>query len=151
MKELIFEQFLPISLREAWAFFASPLNLNLITPEKLKFRMISQLPEKMEKGLIIRYTIRPMINLPVNWVTKISAFEEEIMFADTQIKGPYKTWIHEHHFTAVENGVMMKDILKYDVGYGLLGKLASILWVDKQVREIFTYRKQKLEHLFALK
>ena len=73
------------------------------------------------------------------------------MFADTQIKGPYKTWIHEHHFTAVENGVMMKDILKYDVGYGLLGKLASILWVDKQVREIFTYRKQKLEHLFPLK
>lgn len=149
MKTINFEQFIPISLDEAWEFFSSPSNLNLITPEKLHFTTLSEVPKHMYQGLIIRYRIRPMMNIPMIWVTEITSIKDKEYFVDEQTKGPYKLWRHEHHFRAVDNGVMMTDSLTYDIGLSLLGKLAGILWVDRQVEEIFTYRRLKLIELFG--
>ena len=36
-------------------------------------------------------------------------------FVDEQRKGPYNIWHHEHHFKAVEGGVLMTDLLHYDI------------------------------------
>ncbi|MBK9983092.1 MAG: SRPBCC family protein [Saprospiraceae bacterium] len=151
MKTINFEQFIPISLDKAWEFFASPSNLNLITPEKLHFTTLSEVPKQMYQGLIIKYRIRPMMNIPMIWVTEITSIKDKEYFVDEQTKGPYKLWRHEHRFRAVDNGVMMTDILTYDIGLSLLGRLAGILWVDQQVEEIFTYRSKKLEVLFGHK
>ena len=149
MKQLQFEQFLPITIDEAWAFFSNPANLNLITPDKLQFKTLTDLPELMTEGLIIRYKINPMLSIPLNWTTRINSMKKNVMFVDEQIKGPYKTWLHEHHFQEVENGVMMTDKLTYDIGYSFLGDFIGWLWVDKQVREIFRYRQIKLNEIFA--
>jgi|WetSurMetagenome_2_1015567.scaffolds.fasta_scaffold32282_2 ligand-binding SRPBCC domain-containing protein len=148
MKQLEFEQFLPISIEEAWHFFSSPANLNLITPPELKFHILDQLPEEVYKGLIIRYRIQPMLSIPMKWVTEITAVEKNNFFIDEQIQGPYKVWHHEHHFKEVEGGVMMMDKLKYDIGWGFLGSMAGRLWVDKQVQNIFVFRQLKLKELF---
>jgi ligand-binding SRPBCC domain-containing protein len=92
-----------------------------------------------------------MMNIPMIWVTEITSIKEKEYFVDEQTKGPYKLWRHEHRFRAVDNGVMMTDILTYDIGLSILGKLAGILWVDRQVKEIFTYRSKKLDMLFGHK
>lgn len=149
MKQLVFEQFLPVTLEEAWKFFSSPANLNLITPDKLHFKMISEVPAKVHRDLIIKYTIRPMINIPLRWTTRISKVEEGVVFVDEQIEGPYKKWIHEHHFEERDGGVLMTDKLSYDIGWSFLGRLAGWLWVDGQVKEIFRYRMKKLEDIFG--
>jgi ligand-binding SRPBCC domain-containing protein len=151
MKTINFEQFIPISLDKAWEFFSSPSNLNLITPEKLHFTTLSEVPKQMYQGLTIKYRIRPMLNIPMIWVTEITSIKDKEYFVDEQIKGPYKLWRHEHRFRAIENGVMMTDILTYDIGLSVIGKLAGLLWVDRQVEEIFTYRSKKLEVLFGHK
>ena len=151
MNTLIKEQFLPISLEEAWAFFSNPGNLNEITPPELEFRITSEIPAKAYPGLIITYRIKPMLNIPVTWVTEITHVQEPYYFVDNQIKGPYRTWHHEHHFRAVEGGVMMKDILYYDIGMSVLGWLAGILFVHNKVKAIFDYREEVLEKYFANK
>jgi ligand-binding SRPBCC domain-containing protein len=148
MQRVEFEQFLPISLEEAWHFFSSPANLNRITPPHLKFRVLDNLPDEMHKGLIIHYSIQPMLSIPMKWITEITAFEKNKFFIDEQIKGPYKVWHHEHHFKSVEGGVLMIDKLTYDIGMGFLGRLAGRLWVDQQVRNIFSYRRSKLHEMF---
>ncbi len=150
MKQLEFEQFLPIPMEEAWPFFSSPGNLNLITPPNLKFEILDHLPDEVYAGLLIHYRIRPMLNIPMKWVTEITAVVKNQFFIDEQIKGPYKTWHHEHHFRAVEGGVLMTDKLTYDIGWGLLGRVAGRLWVDKQVQNIFTFREKKLMELFSI-
>ena len=148
MKTLRFTQTLPISLQEAWSFFASPVNLNLITPPQLQFKIQSEVPERMHKDLIIRYRIQPMMKIPMQWVTRISDIEDHVFFIDEQIKGPYKVWRHEHRFEEAEGGVLMTDTLTYDIGMGPIGWLAGKLWVDRQVEQIFAYRRGKLEQLF---
>jgi ligand-binding SRPBCC domain-containing protein len=140
-----------MTLEEAWSFFSSPANLNKITPDDLDFRIIGSLPDRMYQGMLIRYKIKPMLNIPVDWVTEITMIEDKSFFIDEQRKGPYKIWHHEHHFKAVDEGVLMTDKLYYDIGMGFLGRIAGRVWVDKQVEKIFTFRKKKLTELFAVK
>ena len=148
MKQLVFKQFLSITLEDAWAFFSNPNNLNLITPDKMHFRTISEVPDVMHEGLLIRYKIRPMMLIPMTWVTEIGTVRHQISFTDRQLKGPYKTWIHEHQFEEKDNGVLMTDRLTYDIGMGFIGKLAGYFWVDRKVAEIFEFRRKKLQELF---
>ncbi len=149
MTELIQEQFLPISLDKAWEFFATPKNLNEVTPNNLVFEFISKLPNQMYEGLIISYKIKPMLNIPVKWFTEITHIKEKLYFVDEQRKGPYHIWHHEHHFKEVDGGVLMTDILHYDIGMSFLGTIAGYLFVHKKVREIFDYRFNALEKYFS--
>jgi ligand-binding SRPBCC domain-containing protein len=150
MKQLIQKQLLPISLDEAWDFFATPKNLNEVTPPDLVFKILSDVPDKMYEGLIISYKIQPMLKISLSWHTEITHIKERQFFVDEQRLGPYQIWHHEHHFEAVDGGVMMTDIfLHYHVGMGPLGWLASKLFVDKKVEQIFQFRYQRLAEYFA--
>lgn len=148
MHTLIRKQILSISLEKAWSFFATPANLNEVTPKELDFKILSDLPDKMYEGLIIQYDIKPMLNIPVRWVTEITHISEFKYFVDEQRKGPYKTWHHEHHFEEVEGGVLMTDILHYDIGKSVFGWIAGKLFVHQKVGEIFDYRYKALEAYF---
>lgn len=148
MKKLKHEQLLPITIKEAWDFFATPANLDQVTPPGLTFEITSDVPPKMYEGLIITYRIKPMFNIPVNWCTEITHIREYEFFVDEQRLGPYNIWHHEHHFKPVEGGVMMTDILHYHIGKSVLGWLAGKLFVHRKVNEIFTYRHEVLEKRF---
>ena len=143
------EQFLPISLDQAWDFFATPKNLNEVTPDDMVFEITSVLPDKMYEGLMITYRIKPMMNITVNWCTEITHIKEKEFFVDDQRKGPYDIWHHEHHFRAVEGGVLMTDILHYDIGKSIFGWIAGKMFVHRKVRQIFDYRYKALEKYFG--
>ncbi len=151
MKSLRQEQFLPISINEAWEFFSSPKNLNRVTPKELYFEITSEVPDKMYEGLIISYKIKPMLNIKVSWYTEITHIKHLEYFIDEQRKGPYKIWHHEHHFKEVEGGIIMTDLLYYDIGKSIFGWIAGKLFVNKKVKEIFDYRYQVLEQYFEKK
>ena len=125
MEVLKQEQFLPISIQQAWKFFATPRNLNEITPADMTFEITSPLPDKMYEGLIITYRIKPLLNIAVDWVTEITHIREMEFFIDEQRSGPYKIWHHEHHFKAVDGGVIMTDLLYYDIGKSIFGWIAG--------------------------
>jgi ligand-binding SRPBCC domain-containing protein len=148
MHTLTRKQFLPITPDEAWDFFATPKNLNEVTPKELDFKILGDIPEVMYEGLIIQYYVKPMLNIPVHWVTEITHIKDKKYFVDEQRKGPYKTWHHEHHFEEVTGGVMMTDILHYDVGKWIFGWIAGKLFVHKKVQEIFDFRYKALEAYF---
>ena len=139
-------QRLPISLEEAWGFFSDPRNLREITPRWLGFQVRTpDLPAHMYPGLIIEYTVRPFLNIPVTWVTEITHIDEGRLFVDEQRRGPYAMWHHEHHFAPVEGGVEVRDIVSYAVPGGPLGDVVNALTVRERVRGIFRHRKGVLE------
>ncbi len=144
------EQRLPIPLETAWAFFSSPKNLRLITPDWLDFHITNDIPETMYPGALITYTVRPMLGLPVDWVTEITHMDAPHFFVDEQRFGPYRMWHHQHHFVAIEGGVAMTDTVDYVLPFGPLGTLLHALTVRKRVAAIFAYRRQALvEHFGA--
>jgi ligand-binding SRPBCC domain-containing protein len=144
------KQVLPMSLQEAWDFFSSPANLKEITPDHLGFKITSKYHgEKMYPGQIISYIVKPVLGIPLEWVTEISHVEEGKFFVDEQRFGPYSFWHHQHFFREVNGGVEMTDIVHYKVPLGILGDIANAIFVKHQLKQIFDFRYQKLEQVFG--
>lgn len=148
MYQLKREQFVKASLEECWNFFSSPKNLKVITPDYMGFNVKTEIPEKMYEGLMIGYTVKPLLNIPMEWITEIKHVQDQKFFVDEQRKGPYKIWHHEHHFEEVEGGVKMLDIVTYELPLGFLGKIAHPILVKNKLNEIFDYRVKKVNEIF---
>jgi ligand-binding SRPBCC domain-containing protein len=145
-------QILPISLENAWDFFSNPANLKEITPAYMGFQVTSD-PEFSQRptyaGQIITYTVKPVLGIPLFWMTEITHVEDRKFFVDEQRVGPYAIWHHQHHFKSVPGGVEMTDLVHYKVPLGILGDLANLLFVRSQLEGIFNYRWNKLEEVFG--
>ncbi|MBK6904264.1 MAG: SRPBCC family protein [Saprospirales bacterium] len=149
MHQLKRTQRLPIDLQTAWDFFSSPRNLSVITPPEMGFELRSELPEKMYPGLFITYTVRPLLGIPLTWVTEITHIREGEYFVDEQRVGPYRIWHHQHFFKEIPSGVEMTDIVDYQLPLGFLGKLAHPILVKSRLQDIFAFRHNKLIELFG--
>jgi ligand-binding SRPBCC domain-containing protein len=143
-------QKIPISLEAAWDFFSSPANLKKITPDNLGFNIISKHHgNKVYAGQIIEYTVKPVLGIPLYWMTEITHMENKKYFVDEQRYGPYSIWHHQHHFKAVEGGVEMTDIVHYKLPFWFLGDIANSLFVKNQLKNIFDFRYQIVEQRFG--
>ncbi|MCZ2394899.1 MAG: SRPBCC family protein [Chitinophagales bacterium] len=147
--ELYREQQLNCDLQTTWDFFSSPMNLPKITPKDMAFNVLSeQKTNKIFEGMIIDYTVSPLLGIPLKWKTRITSVIPNKSFTDFQEKGPYKLWNHHHEFIPNEKGVLMIDKVDYELPFGLLGNIAHALFVKKKLEKIFNYRFQILENLF---
>ena len=132
--------------REAiFPFFADAFNLESITPPWLRFEVVSERPIEMRVGATIDYRLR-IHGAPIRWRTRIAAWEPPYRFVDEQIRGPYRLWRHEHLFTAQGDRTLAVDRVDYaPIG----GALTHALFVKRDVRRIFEYRRRRLEELFG--
>ncbi|HEX8875944.1 MAG TPA: SRPBCC family protein [Phycisphaerales bacterium] len=149
---------LPRTLNEVFPFFASPENLEAITPPWLNFQILTPRPLVMRPGAIIDYKIR-LRGIPIRWRTVIAAYEPPGMFIDRQIKGPYWLWEHTHTFEPVHRegrfvGTRIADKVRYlpiDIPRWVpgLGGLIHRLMVRPDLEKIFAYRQQRMRELLA--
>ena len=101
----------------------------------------------MYPGQIIEYKVKPILGIPLYWMTEITHVEDKKYFVDEQRFGPYSMWHHQHHFKVTEKGVEMTDIVHYRPPLGLLGALANLLFIKKKLKEIFSYRATVIKEL----
>ena len=134
----------------AWAFFSDPRNLARITPAGLGFEILTpDLPECIHEGLMIAYRVRPVLGLPITWLTEITHVHEGVSFVDEQRVGPYAVWHHEHRFRDLGDGrVQMSDRVTYVLPFGPLGVLVHGWLVRPQLERIFAHREQAVNRLF---
>jgi len=138
-------QRLPITLTEAWDYFSNPENLKELTPPYLRMVIEARSgSEKIYPGQIIIYRIKPLLGIPMSWVTEITHVQKESFFVDEQRFGPYAFWHHAHFFREVSGGVEMRDLVHYKIRLGVLGSLANHLFIRRQLEGIFTFRKNFL-------
>ncbi len=143
-------QNIPISLDEAWDFFSHPKNLAKMTPEKLNLKFVNELyGDEMYAGQVMEYKVKPLLGIPLYWMTEITHVQPKQFFVDEQRFGPYTMWHHQHHFKVVDGGIEMTDLVHYKIPGWFLGDIANSLFVRNQLKSIFTYRFQKVEELFG--
>jgi hypothetical protein len=44
--------------------------------------------------------------VPLRWQSEITAWDPPHRFVDEQCRGPYRRWIHEHHFEERDGGLL---------------------------------------------
>jgi len=144
------KQVLPISLDEAWDFISSPKNLSKITPPNMGFHIrTNPLPEKMYAGMMITYTVKPILGIPTTWVTEITQVEDKKYFVDEQRVGPYAMWHHEHFLSELNGEILMEDIIHYALPLAPFGDIAHPILVKGQLNKIFSFRYKALIDFFG--
>lgn len=140
------ETVLPYPIEKVFAFFSDASNLEAITPPSLQFRILTPKPIEMKKGATIDYRLR-LFGIPFHWRTLIDEWQPTSFFVDSQLKGPYLSWVHTHYFVSVDGGVAMQDRVEYRVPGGILEPLIHRLFVGPQVKQIFAHRSEVLNQL----
>ncbi len=147
-------QLVPHRLEKLWPFFLRPENLARITPPDMGFVIRSAVPAEMTPGLIIVPTVRPLLRIPVTWVTEITHLQppapdrETALFVDEQRFGPYVFWHHRHIFIRRGEETLMEDEVHYLLPLGPLGRLVHPFLVRPRLKEIFTYRSRVISELY---
>ena len=94
----------------------------------------------MGVGTFIQYRLR-VHGVPVRWDTLIQAWEPPRRFVDVQVRGPYRLWHHTHELSPLDDGrTLMRDTVRYALGFGALGALAHRVIVRRDLEAIFAYR-----------
>jgi len=139
------ETWLPKPQERIFSFFANARNLEIITPPWLHFQILTQGSILMQEGALIDYRIS-LRGIPLRWRSRIEVWEPPRRFVDVQIRGPYRLWRHEHFFDTWEDGTLCLDRVRYTVPGGAL---IDHLFVRRDIKEIFEFRRNKLLELFA--
>jgi len=147
--QLIREQVVPAPLGEVWEYFATPKNLNEMTPPDMQFEIIHGAEGAMFQGQLISYRVQIMPLVKSRWLTEIAHVKNQAYFVDEQRVGPYRFWYHEHRFEAVEGGTRIIDQVTYEMPFGPLGDLVHAIWVGPRLKSIFDYRREKVIALFG--
>lgn len=126
-------------LDEVFEFFSDASNLAVITPPDMGFRVLTPLPIKMAEGTQIDYRVRAL-GLPLRWRTVIDVWEPGRRFVDSQVRGPYSCWWHEHRFVAAGDSCEMFDTVYYTPPFSVLGDIAQRVVIARELRRIFTFR-----------
>jgi ligand-binding SRPBCC domain-containing protein len=136
-------------LADVFGFFKSPFNLEAITPPWLEFRVRHASDAEVREGTRIAYRLR-LYGLPFRWESRIAEFQENVMFADEQVVGPYRHWYHRHLFRPVSGGVAIDDEVDYQLPFGVLGRMTHSALVRRQLERIFDYRAHVIAARFPL-
>jgi ligand-binding SRPBCC domain-containing protein len=138
-------QWLPRTVDEIFPFFADINNLDRLTPDDFRFRIVSpEPPIQMRQGLVVdmRVTVK---GIPMLWRARISDWDPPHGFTDEQLKGPYHLWSHRHRFQPKDGGVLVSDEVDYKP---MGGWLAHKMFVRSDLKRVFGFRRRKLAELF---
>jgi ligand-binding SRPBCC domain-containing protein len=144
-------QTLPIARGKLWDFISVPQNLNEITPPKMAFKIVGELPKSAYAGLLLEYKVKIPLLGWTSWLTEIKYVNEGYSFMDEQRVGPYKLWLHTHTLEEVTGGTKMTDEIHYQMPFGPIGSIAHFIFVRRTLKQIFDYRREKLDEIFIKK
>ena len=141
-------QRIELPVEEVFDLFGDAFNLERITPPWLRFRVVTPRPIEMRQGTLLEYRLR-LHGIPVRWRTRITTWEPPTRFVDEQISGPYALWHHTHMFEPDGDATVMRDRVRYRIGFGPLGAAALRLFVRRDVERIFDYRREAILELIS--
>ena len=129
----------PVEL--AFAFYGDSANLEPLTPPWLHFEVTSPGPLILGAGTLLDYKLK-LHGVPISWTTLIETWEPPLRFVDSQAKGPYSLWEHTHLFEPDGDGAtIIRDRVRYALPLGPLGAIAHRLFVRRDLKRIFDYRR----------
>ena len=129
-------------LNNVFDFYSNPRNINLLTPW---FAKVSCTPEKkISKNEVFTIEIN-MFGIKNKVEILIKNYEENKLFTDLQIKGPFNYWEHNHIFKYENNETIMYDVINYNSKFKLLDKMYIFHLIFKIV---FYYREKKILAIF---
>lgn len=127
------------NIDKVWEFYTNINHLKIITPEKMKIKILKTHSEVLEEGAEAWLQAKLMVDS--KWHSKITHLTP-YEYVDEMISGRFKTWKHLHKFNKINDGsTEIIDQIDFQLHYGFLGNLFEG-YVMRCLTKIFEYRKQ---------
>ncbi len=128
-------------VEKAFEFHSDTNNLKKITPSNIKIEILKiDLPLKLNSEIELEITQFGLFK--TLWHIKLTEFTSNKIITDTQIRGPFKIWIHNHCFEDVNGKTLMTDKIHYELPYGIFGKIGQVLFVKSMIEKQFQFRQK---------
>ena len=116
-----------------------------LTPPWAPLKMISRKGNGIDKGVTVVFEIK-IAGIPMKWEALHTAYRENEMFQDRQVKGPFSRWEHTHRFIARgTDQTVMADEIKFRLPFGWLSR-PFYGFAKKEFERMFHYRHRVLKH-----
>jgi ligand-binding SRPBCC domain-containing protein len=103
--------------------------------------------------IAVSFFLLPYVPVTNSWTARVVEFEWNRYFRDIQVKGPFKQFDHAHSFEQADrnghSGTLIRDTVRYDLGFGGMGKLLNVSIVRMQLSAMFRYRQRATERLLT--
>jgi uncharacterized protein (TIGR01777 family) len=142
------ESMLDAPIDEVVPFFSRAENLGVLTPPWMGFAVLTPTPIPMAEATEIDYRIA-LGPVSMRWKTVIDAWDAGQRFVDSQARGPYRSWWHEHSFEPVGDRTRMVDRVWYSPPLGFLGRIAHWAFIESTLTRIFAYRSERVSLRFG--
>lgn len=78
---------------------------------------------------------------------RITKFERPNYFADEMLRGAFQQMQHQHYFEATSTGTVMRDLFTYTSPWGILGRMAEALFLERYLRRFLAERNHILKQV----
>ena len=78
---------------------------------------------------------------------KVTEFDRPTLLIDEMTEGSFRSFKHTHEFLFVENGTLMRDTLVWETPFGILGRLADKLFLERHLTNLVSTRNAKLKQI----
>lgn len=72
--------------------------------------------------------------------SRITAYDRPHHFRDSQVRGAFRRFDHDHWFTPEGRGTRVREVFDYDAPLGVLGRLAERLVLTRYMRRFLAER-----------
>lgn len=79
------------------------------------------------------------------WEVEHTQYEENRLFVDEQVSGPFASWRHEHRFHELEGGrSAVEDVVTWEAPLGSLGETFGGAYIERSLGRLFRFRAVRL-------
>lgn len=135
------------SVETLFSWHAANGAISRLTPPWAPLKMISRKGAGIQKGVKVTFRLT-LFKIPMIWEAEHIEYQENKVFKDRQIRGPFSKWEHTHKFMAdgKENSIM-EDRVEFELPFGFLSR-PFYGFVRKELERIFNYRHRVLKYDF---
>ncbi|BCL34023.1 SRPBCC family protein [Nostoc sp. MS1] len=121
-----------------WKFHERSDILQLLTPPWQPMRVVRR-EGGLEVGAITEFKLF-LGPVPLTWLARHTECEKYRLFTDTQISGPFESWIHRHRFELENGKTKLTDDISYVMPGGDAVEFIGGWLVQAQLEAMFRYR-----------
>ncbi|MGH9189667.1 MAG: SRPBCC family protein [Acidimicrobiales bacterium] len=82
--------------------------------------------------------------IPFTMTSRVTELERPHRFVDEQVRGPFRSFHHEHLFDDANGGTVMADRVRFDAPLGFIGRTVERLLLARYLRQLIEQRGEFL-------
>ena len=79
--------------------------------------------------------------------SRITEYDRPIHFRDTLVRGAFKRFDHDHHFSEQGEFTVLRDVFDYVSPFGVFGQIADSLFLERYMRRLLLIRNEMIKQV----